>query len=114
MLVKLQKDLETLHNLVEKEILQDGREIGILQSVYWKHMGKIDKQSMQSALEYHLDYLRQLVKDEDAIKSQYFLEFLEISEASFNIKDWIKVKEGILKKRSGGIYRQEKKRWRLK
>ena len=50
-------------------------------------MGKIDKQSMQSALEYHLDYLRQLVKDEDAIKSQYFLEFLEISEASFNIKD---------------------------
>ena len=67
------------------------------------------EESMKESLISHWNYLKSLAMHKEAWKLPVFLSFWEVSNITFSIKDWVKYKEGKLKKRSGGRHKQEKR-----
>jgi len=67
---------------------------------------------MERALEHHVDFLNALIEESvnmPILISNLVEEFIELSNFTHNTKDCIRYKEGWLKKRSGGRFKQEKK-----
>jgi phospholipase D1/2 len=67
------------------------------------------EESMIESMRSHCNYLKSLSLHTEVCKSHTLLSFLEVSNLTFNIKDWVIYKEGPLKKRSGGRHKQEKR-----
>lgn len=64
---------------------------------------------MRASMKTNLEYLRNISKDRAIARSRAFLEFCEVSRVTFMNGDARRFKEGVLKKRSGGRHKHEKK-----
>lgn len=108
MIEKRRNEVYELHAELDTEMQKDGESLD-LEFPNYRDKKDESQESVEKSLEDCVKYLNKLVKVKDAQDRKPFLEFCELSNLSFNLKGCVKYKEGLLKKRSGGRFKFEKK-----
>ena len=106
-IVKRRNLFAKLHEKLKDDIEEDDKNFDH-EFVEYKDQSDEGEESLQESMDAYCQYLERLAQDPEVFKNQIFLEFCEVSNVTYRLKGAIIYKEGLISKKSGGRYKQEK------
>ncbi|CAI2368575.1 unnamed protein product [Moneuplotes crassus] len=105
-IVKRRNNFKNLHRRLKADIEDDGKAFDIAFPEYKDSVDETEQVRAES-LDACCEYLNTLATYPDVFTNRIFLEFCEVSEVTFQLGGAVIYKEGTLKRKSGGRFKQE-------
>jgi hypothetical protein len=107
-IVRRRNTFEDLHKKIKSDLKKDGNTLSASLPEFKDSKKEGDYAREQSLIAFTA-YLNELASDPNVWNNQTFLEFCEVSRATFTLQGCIIYKEGFADKLSGGRYMEEEK-----